>query len=255
MLTTHAHGPIREIRLERPPANALSPELIAALRAALAAAPGEGAEAIVISGAPGMFSAGLDVPHLLGLDRAGIHGMWREFYGLLHDLAGCELPVAAAITGHAPAGGAVIGLFCDRRFMAGTPEGGKPFRIGLNEVRVGIPMPPVIYRALALLVGTYQAGRLCTEGLMLAAEEARELGMVDATFPLEGVVAGAVAWCEGVLKLPRRAMLETRRLARTGTVALFERGFAEVEHLVGVWFEPETQAGLNAMVESLKKKG
>lgn len=255
MLTTHSHGPIREIRLDRPPANALSPELIAALRGAVVGAPGEGVEAVVISGSPGMFSGGLDVPHLLGLDRGAIHAMWREFYGLLHDLAASPLPIAAAITGHAPAGGAVIGLFCDRRFMAATPEGGKPFRIGLNEVRVGIPMPPVIYRALALLAGPYQAGRLCTEGLMLPAEEARALGFVDATFPLDGVVPGTVAWCEGLLKLPRRAMLETRRLARAAVVALFERGFAEVEHLVDVWFEPETQAGLNAMVESLKKKG
>ncbi len=255
MLTTHDHGPIRELRLDRPPANALSPELIAALRAALAEAPGQGAEAIVISGAPGMFSAGLDVPLLLGLDRGGIHAMWRDFYGLLHELAGSPLPVAAAITGHAPAGGAVIGLFCDRRFMAAAPEGGKPFRIGLNEVRVGIPIPPVIYRALVLLVGPYQAGRLVTEGLMVPADEARALGLVDATFPQEGVVAGTVAWCEGLLRLPRRAMAETRKLARAGTVALFERGFAEVEHLVGMWFEPETQAGLTALVESLRKKG
>src|SRR5215213_10421674 len=42
MITTIDHGPIRELRMSRPPANALNPELIAALGEAVASAPKEG---------------------------------------------------------------------------------------------------------------------------------------------------------------------------------------------------------------------
>ena len=66
MLETIDHGPVREIKLDRPPANALNPELTQALHEALHQAGGV-AEAVVVSGRPGMFSAGLDVPLFLTL--------------------------------------------------------------------------------------------------------------------------------------------------------------------------------------------
>ncbi|HJY48589.1 MAG TPA: enoyl-CoA hydratase-related protein, partial [Stellaceae bacterium] len=62
MFLTTDHGPIRELRLNRPPANALSLELIIALREAVEAAPRQGSRALILSGSPGRFSGGLDVP-------------------------------------------------------------------------------------------------------------------------------------------------------------------------------------------------
>ena len=126
MIITLDHGAVRELRLNRPPANALSPQLIVALREAVEGAPQDGVRALVLSGAPGMFSAGLDVPLLLTLDRAAMAGVWRDFYALLRALASSSIPIAAAITGHAPAGGTVLPLFCDWR-------GGMAFRGGWKD--------------------------------------------------------------------------------------------------------------------------
>ena len=61
MLDIIDHGTIREIKLNRPPANAINPALAEALGEAFEAA-GYEAEAIVVSGQPVMFSDGLDVP-------------------------------------------------------------------------------------------------------------------------------------------------------------------------------------------------
>src|SRR5258705_13809053 len=118
MIQTVEHGAVRELRLDRPPVNALSPELISALRLAIQAAPDDGARALVLSGAPGRFSGGLDVPLLLGVDRPAMAALWREFYALLGSIASCPVPIVAALTGHAPAGGTVLALFCDWRVMA-----------------------------------------------------------------------------------------------------------------------------------------
>jgi enoyl-CoA hydratase/carnithine racemase len=251
MLRTLSHGQggeIRELRLERPPVNALAPQLISALREALAAAPREGAQAVVLSGSPGMFSAGLDVPALLALDRDGIRAAWRDFYLLMGALAGSPVPVAAAITGHSPAGGAVLAICCDHRVMA---EG--EFAIGLNEVQVGIAMPPAIHAALARLVGERQAERLCVGGLMVDPEEALRIGLIDELVPAEQVVEIALHWCRTLLELPRQAMLETRRAARAPLVALLA-GEGEVELMVERWFSAETQGTLRALVERLRKR-
>jgi Delta3-Delta2-enoyl-CoA isomerase len=133
MIVASDHGAVRQLRLNRPPVNALSTELIVALRESVEAAPGDGAKAAVISGASGRFSGGLDIPLLLSLDRAGIDALWHEFYRLLRALSCSPIPLVAAITGHAPAGGSVLPLFCDWRVMA---EG--DWKLGLIEVQVGL---------------------------------------------------------------------------------------------------------------------
>jgi enoyl-CoA hydratase/carnithine racemase len=116
----HGQGPTRviELRLARPPVNALDPGLIGGLREALALALKDGAAGVVLSGAPGTFSGGLDVPALLKLDRAALGHTWQQFFGLLSDLAHCPVPVCAALTGHSPAGGTVLALFADYRVHA-----------------------------------------------------------------------------------------------------------------------------------------
>lgn len=250
MLEVRDHGSVRELALNRPPANALSPDLIEALDTAVREAPGSGAEALVVSGLPGMFSAGLDVPLLLTLDRDDLTEAWRGFLGLLGTLAACPIPIAGALTGHSPAGGAVISMFFDYRVMA---EG--PFKIGFNEVQVGIVLPPIFQRAIARLVGRRQAMRIGMAGLMIEAAEARSIDLVDELAPTEEVIPRALAWCRGILTLPRNAMLTTRASARSELVEDFaEIPPAELEALVERWFSRETQAALGAMVERLAQK-
>jgi 3,2-trans-enoyl-CoA isomerase len=149
MISNFQHGAICELRLSRPPVNALSGELIRALAKAIEAAQHQDARALVLSGSPGVFSAGLDIPALLKLDRQAMADLWRDFYRLLSTIATSPIPIAAAITGHAPAGGTVLVLFCDWRVVA---EG--EWRIGLSEVAVGLAMPPVIFAGLRHVVGT-----------------------------------------------------------------------------------------------------
>jgi Delta3-Delta2-enoyl-CoA isomerase len=113
MITTIEHDSVWELRLNRPPVNALSLELIVGLREEIEKAARDGIRALILSGAPGRFSAGLDVPLLLGLEPPAIADLWRELYALLRAIAASPIPIAAAVTGHAPAGGTVLALFCD----------------------------------------------------------------------------------------------------------------------------------------------
>ncbi len=249
MLLTFDHGPIREVRLNRPPANALSCELIVALREAIQAAPRNGSRALVLSGTPGRFSGGLDVPLLLACDHAAIAILWREFYVLLKALAGSPIPIAAAITGHAPAGGTVLPLFCDWRVMA---EG--DFKIGLNEVQVGLALPPVIVTALRRLIGPRQAERLAVGGLLISPSEALAAGLVDQLAPLDQVIDCAIQWCQTLLPLPAEAMNATRREARADLVAYFEQDIEpELQVVAASWWAPETQTALHALTTKLGK--
>ena len=248
-ITNHDNG-IREIQLARPPVNALNLELLRALHAAVDDAVQGGVRGIVLSGAQGLFSAGVDVPALLGRDRAGVREYWREFFALCATLARAPIPLVAAITGHSPAGGAVLALFCDYRVMA---EG--PYRIGLNEVQVGLVVPEAIQLALRRVVGTYRAERLLVAGAMIEAGEALACGFVDELTGVDQVSTRALHWLGELLALPSHAMLATRALAR----ADLADAYADVDALpldafVDGFFHPQTQAVLQGLVDRLRKK-
>lgn len=250
MIVTTGHGAVRELRLDRPPVNALTPELVAALHEAVTRAPGEGARALVLSGSPGRFSGGLDVPVLVDFDRPAMERLWQDFYRLLLALAASPIPIAAAITGHSPAGGAVLATYCDYRILADGD-----FRIGYNEVAVGIPMPIAILKCVARLVGPRQAERLCGAGLLITPQEAHRIGLVDELVPPDRVVERAVEWANGMIALPPNAMSQTREAARADLVRFMEEGLAtEGELLVSNWFSEETQTSLRAIVERMRKK-
>ncbi len=245
----HADG-IVELRLDRPPVNALNPALVKRLDDAIAEAAAADARAVVLSGKPGLFSAGLDVPELLELDESGMAEFWQAFFGLLERIARCEIPVVTALTGHSPAGGTVIALFADYRVQA---EG--DFRLGLNEVQVGLVVPPVIHRALVRLIGPYPAERHLVAGEMIPAAEALEVGLVDELVAADQVVERAVGWCRNLLQLPGHAMHGTRRLCRADLAALFDDGDAlDISSFVEGWFAEPTQATLRLLVERLKQK-
>lgn len=250
MLQRIEHGPLLELRLDRPPANALSPELIAALDAAVRRAPEEGARALVLSGREGMFSAGLDVPRFLALDRAATRAAWAGFFDLMQGLCASSIPVIAALTGHAPAGGCVLGLCCDQRVMA---EGA--FKIGLNEVQVGVRVPRPIYAVALHAVGMRQAERLCTTAQLLDTSEALRIGLVDELSPPGEVVARALGRARQLTSLPPETLRRTRAIARADLLRPFERLDEDaLELFLDEWFGEECQGALRALVARLAKR-
>ena len=242
-------GAVRELRLARPPVNAMDPALIHEIRQQILRAPQDGARAIVLSGAPGLFTAGLDVPALLALERSALAAALGDFFGIFGALAHSPIPVVAAITGHSPAGGAVMAIFCDYRIMA---EG--DFRIGLNEVQVGLAPPDCVQLGLRRLVGAYRAERLLVEGKMITAADAMAIGMVDELVPVDQVIPSALRWLKNLEKVPHGAMLATRAIARADIKAAYIDGTGpDLEDFLNDWFSGPTQTALHAMVARLKK--
>lgn len=247
------HGVARELRFDRPPANALVPELMLELMKQLdeTARPDSDLRAVVLSGAPGIFTGGLDVPYLLGLDRPALTSAVEVLFDLIVKLAECPLPVVAAITGHSPAAGAVIALCCDHRIMADGE-----LVIGVNEVRVGLPIPEVVLGLVARQVGVRAAEHLCVTGRLLAPAEALAMGLVEEVVPSERVVGRSIEWCQELAKAPRYAVHATRVSARRDLVEMTRRLSAmDKVRFPQEWFRSEVQAGLRSMVERLKSKG
>lgn len=244
------YGAVHELRLARAPVNALNPALCEALAQAIGGSVARGAQGLVLSGGPKVFSAGLDVPFLLSLgqDRAALASAWESFFAAARALAGAPVPVVAAIAGHAPAGGCVLALCCDYRVMASGP-----FRIGLNETRVGLVAPEGVQHLLRRVVGPYRAERLLVAGELVDADTALALGLVDELTDVDHVAQRARAWLEPLLQLPRSPMLRTRAIARADLIDALRPERIRLDTFLDAWSDPDTQAGLRALVARLGK--
>ena len=250
MLNIINHNQVRELQLARAPVNALNTELVQLLTRSVRDAERE-CGAIVLSGQEGMFSAGLDVVELVQLDRDGMTVFWSSFFELLETVANSSIPIASAVTGHSPAGGAVIFMLCDYRVMSR----GK-YLTGLNETRVGLVIPPVLQNAMARLVGPRVAEQMLVAGAMVDPETAAKIGFVDALETgYEETIQHAIQWCENLLSLPQHSMLGNRALARAHFKEEFTSHSSDsIKSFVDIWFSDETQQVMGSLVAQLKNR-
>ena len=247
MLDIVAHGDIAELRLNRPPANALNHEMLRKLLAGIQQVLGDGARGLILSGQDGMFSAGIDVPQLLGMDRPAISEFWSLLFDSSKALLTCPVPVVAALTGHSPAGGAVLAAHCDYRIAVNGP-----YKIGFNEVQVGLPLSANILMLFEDLVGSRVARQLAMQGKMMTMDEAFAVGLVDELQDAEHLMSRVVEYLEMLLALPPVAMNRTRLAGKANLIRSIELS-TDVENITESWFSEETNQALRALVESLKK--
>ena len=250
-MVLHAeHGEVVELRLHRPPFNALNPELVSELLQALHKTQKNNARAIILSGLPGVFSIGVDATDVLALGRSETQQFFVQFHDLCVALGRSPIPVVAAITGHAPAAGTVLALFCDYRIMA---QG--LFQIGLHQVRMGTTVPTPIRHILARIVGHRMAERMLVEGQLLSPDEALRIGLVDETAPPEAVLQQALQKCQRLLALPETAMNAMRDSFHEEVHRALDNRDAIIDELIEGWFSEESQAALRANFSRMQRAG
>ncbi|MBW1748495.1 MAG: enoyl-CoA hydratase/isomerase family protein, partial [Deltaproteobacteria bacterium] len=191
------------------------------------------------------FSIGLDIPDLYPLDREDFRDFLRVFNRVCMDLYTLPKPTVAAITGHALAGGCILALCCDWRFIA---EGRK--LMGLNEVKLGVPVPYLADRVLHALAGVRHARKMMEGGDFYAPAEALEMGMVDEVLPVEEVVNRALAHAEKLGSLPKTGygMIKRNRVETTVTEVLARETEME-RYFIESWYSEAVRERLREAME------
>lgn len=169
---SEAHGDVAVITVDDGKVNALSFEVLDGLRAALADA--HDSAVVVLAGRPGVFSAGFDLTVMRGDDLDAVQRLLAAGGGLFLDVLGHPAPVVAACTGHALAAGALLLLACDLRIG----EAGET-RIGLNEVGIGFPLPPMAVSLARARLDPRRVALATVLAGITGPEEAIEVGYLD----------------------------------------------------------------------------
>jgi len=241
---------IAVVTLNRGTANAQNTEMIKEISDLFTKLQGDDTvKAAIITGRGNFFSAGLDVPEVAGYDEKESKVFWQAFAHMITTLAAWPKPLAAAINGHSPAGGCIIAIAADFRVMA---EGN--FKIGLNEVPVGIMVPMPVYKLYSMWIGERNAYQFLLQGKLLTPNEAEKVGLVDALVPQEQVFATTESIIRQMMKLDLGTFTKTKNSLRKELIDVLKGDFdASFGETVRHWWEPAARARLNALVASLKK--
>ena len=230
-----SRGDIAVVAIDRPPANAMDPGLLADLLAAAEALAADPPAAVVLTGRPGFFSAGADLKVVPTLDADGQRAMVDGINRMCMAWYGFPRPVVCAVNGHAIAGGLVLALCGDYRVAAS--EG----RYGLTELRAGVPYPTMALEVVAAELSAPAARRLVLRADLVDAADLRELGAFDEVVPPDDVVDRALAVAQDLGGLPTGAYASTKRRLRAGVLDVAERlRTGEVDPIGEAWTDADT---------------
>jgi enoyl-CoA hydratase len=239
-------GDVAVLLLDRPKANAFDPELVASLSRAFR---GAGASrAVVLGSSQSLFSAGWDLPRVVGFGREEMGEFVGAFCDLIREIFVSGLPVVAALPGHAIAGGLILAAAADERIAA---EGNGQY--GLSEVVMGVPLPGAYMELFRHLLGPRNAERLAATGENLTVDGARALGLVDRVVPARDLLPAAIERARLLSGRPLAAHAAIKRRARAEAISRFDQA-QEQDPFLDFWFAEEARERIAALVEKLKEK-
>jgi enoyl-CoA hydratase/carnithine racemase len=231
-----SHADIAILRLSNGVTNAIGPELVDDLADALDQAKEE-FRGLVLAGGTKFFSIGFDLPALLQLDRRAMTDFYIQFNQTALDLYTVSLPTACAIAGHAIAGGTILALTADFRLAC---SGRK--LMGLNEVKIGVPVPFLADLMLRQIVGDRAATELNYRGEFLEPEQAKKIGLLDDVCPSEELDQKTVEKVADLTALPPYGfpLIKANRVEKVQS-KFKEKGSVKIGLFLDCWFNPAVQ--------------
>jgi len=200
---------------------------------------------MILAGGPKFFSIGLNLPELLSLDRMEMRDFFFRFNRVALELYSLPLPTACVISGHAVAGGNILALTCDYRYMGG----GKKL-IGLNEIRLGVPIPYLADLMVRQIAGDRAATEMLYRGEFLNATAAKQIGLIDQIFANEDLEKEALKKIAELAALPQPAFATNKANRIERILARYKQHHNEKhETFLDCWFSEETQVLLKKAVE------
>jgi len=238
-------GAVATIRLDRPPANAISRQVSDELRdAVLEAGERDDVRAMVVWGGPKIFAAGADIKDMVGWGPEEVRPVVSALGDALVVLEEVPKLTIAAIEGYCLGGGCELALACDFRFAAQDAELGQP------EIALGIIPGAGGTQRLPRLVGHARARELVYSGRRVGADEALRIGLVDAVTPPNGAHQVAAEVAGRYARGPTRALAAAKKAMNAAALGDIRRGLGvERDVFVGLFATEDQKEGMKAFLE------
>lgn len=188
------------------------------------------------------FSIGFDLPNLYKQGEKDLRIFYKSFNRICLDLYTYPKPTVAALTGHAIAGGCILAICCDYRVIAS----GKKL-MGLNEIKLGVPVPYPGDLILKQIIGTRYAQMIMEMGDFYGPEQLMQMGLVNQVEKVKSVLDKAVEQARLLGDYPSLAyrMIKKNRVERVRE-RILENLDDKEQYFLKCWFSDETRKLLKA---------
>ena len=230
--------------------NALNSQVLDELNQTLDGVDLETIRCLILTGAgEKSFVAGADIGEMSTLTKAEGEAFGKKGNDVFRKLETFPIPVIAAVNGFALGGGCEISMSCDIRICSENAVFGQP------EVGLGITPGFGGTQRLARLVGPGMAKQMIYTARNIKADEALRIGLVNAVYPQEELMAQAEKMAAGIAKNAPIAVRNCKKAINDGLDADMDEAIVIEEKLFGDCFETEDQRyGLKCFLEKVKDK-
>jgi enoyl-CoA hydratase / 3-hydroxyacyl-CoA dehydrogenase len=234
--------------LANPPANSISPQVIADLQRIWDHVDGssELRALVIASSNPMLYCAGADIKAFTKMDEAGGRELLDQGHSLLRAFEQSSTATIAAINGLAFGGGCELAMACDVRIAADSATFGQP------EINLGIIPGFGGTQRLPRLVGEQKALEMNLTGEAIGADEAYEYGLVNRIVPDHELFDTALMWAR---KLAGQAPLAVGQAKRVSNQGDLDEGIAaEKEGFAAVFGSEDAREGIGAFIAKRSPK-
>lgn len=228
--------------------NALNSAVLEELDATLDTVNLEEVRCLILTGAgQKSFVAGADIGEMSSLSKAEGEAFGKKGNDIFRKLETFPIPVIAAVNGFALGGGCEISMSCDIRICSDNAVFGQP------EVGLGITPGFGGTQRLARLVGPGMAKQMIYTARNIKADEALRIGLVNAVYPQEELMAAAEKMAAGIAKNAPIAVRNCKKAINEGLDADMDQAIVIEEKLFGDCFESlDQKEGMAAFLEKRK---
>ncbi len=236
---------VATLLLQRPPMNALNRQMQTEIReAAQEIATRRDIGAVVLYGGPKVFAAGADIKEMSDLSYQDMLLASADLQDAFTSVARIPQPTLAAVTGYALGGGCELALCCDMRVA------GESAKLGQPEILLGIIPGAGGTQRLPRLVGPSRAKDLIFTGRHVDAQEAMEIGLVNAVVPDDETYDSALAIAKRLAKGPALALRAAKESVDRGLDTDLATGLdIERVRFSGLFATDDQKIGMQAFVE------
>lgn len=248
-VTYEVEGQVGILTINRPKAlNALNSTVLNDLNEALDNVDTDTVRCLILTGSgEKSFVAGADIGEMSTLTKAEAEAFGKKGNDVFRRLETFPVPVIAAINGFALGGGCEISMSCDIRICSENAVFGQP------EVGLGITPGFGGTQRLARLIGPGMAKQMIYTGRNIKADEAFRIGLVNAVYPQEELMAAAKKMASGIAKNAPIAVRNCKKAINDGLEVNMDEAIVIEEKLFGDCFESYDQKeGMAAFLEKRK---
>jgi 3,2-trans-enoyl-CoA isomerase len=245
-------GSVAILRMDKARGNAIDEPFVEdLLRAVTEVGADPGVRGVLLASAhPKLFCPGLDLVSLFDYDRPAMERFLTRFGDATISFFALRKPTVAAIAGHAVAGGCVLALTTDHRILR------RGSQIGLNEVRVGLPLPWSVAILLKAAVPPTALSRVALLGQNFKDEEAVALGLAHEVMEADGFEAACLARVLEFVDRDTGAVGTTKAYLRDAALReMRAQESARQGEFLDAWFSPVGRTKIRETMDALAKRG